>query len=464
MGDIHGVGGSSRRRLIARAAVTSMLLSALFILVYGGTNWFTAQRASADVGTWYFGWELTATPYMPLLIVPYMSIDLFFFMASFLCRDERELYTFARRVVFAVLVAAAFFLLLPLRLAWPERPTVGGWFGTFVEQSCTAPFLMEYPHNLFPALHITLCMIVGDVYVRHTRGIVRGIVIVWFALIAAATVLTWQHHLIDVLGGFVLGAFAFYFFRESAPRLAVVTNPQLGFLCAASAVIFMALVPVALPWGVFVLWPAAATGMLAAAYFGLGPSIFHKADGRLPWSTRFVLAPVLFAQYLSLVYYRRQCRAWDEVTRGVLIGRVLSDAEAVAAVEQGVTAVLDLTAEFSEAKAFRAARYLNLPILDLTVPTSEQLDAATAFIAEEAGRGTVYVHCKIGYSRSAAVVGAYLLASNEAATAEEAVVQLRKVRPPIVIRPQAMEALRTFGQGERVVAARPAGRERPAQT
>ena len=52
-----------------------------------------------------------------------MSMDLFFFMATFLCRDERELRTFAQRVVFSILVAAAFFLLLPLKLDWPERPS-----------------------------------------------------------------------------------------------------------------------------------------------------------------------------------------------------------------------------------------------------------------------------------------------------------------------------------------------------
>jgi len=153
-----------------RAAGTSVILSLFFVVVYGGTNWFTAQRPSADVQTWYFPWELTITPYVPLLIVPYMSMDLFFFLATFLCRDELELRTFAKRVVFSILVAAAFFLLLPLKLDWPERPHAGGWFGDFVEQSCTTPFLMEYPHNLFPSLHIVLCLIVAETYVRHSRG------------------------------------------------------------------------------------------------------------------------------------------------------------------------------------------------------------------------------------------------------------------------------------------------------
>src|SRR5271155_2272286 len=124
MRDIHGVGGPARRLLMTRAARTSALLSLLFVVVYGGTNWWTAQRPDAAVRTWYFAWEPAAIPSLPLLIVPYMSIDLFFLAAAFLCRDERELRVSMRRVVFSIFVAAAFFLLVPLKLAWPERPYV----------------------------------------------------------------------------------------------------------------------------------------------------------------------------------------------------------------------------------------------------------------------------------------------------------------------------------------------------
>ena len=197
-------------------------------------------------------------------------------------------------------------------------------------------------------------------------------------------------------------------------------------------------------WGAFALWPAASLGITAAAYFGLGSTIFRKHNGRLPWSTRVVFAPILIGHYLSLLYYRRHCRAWDEVVPGVLIGRALGNAEGGAAVEQGVTAVLDLTAEFAETAAFRNLVYRNLPILDLTAPTLEQLDDAIDFIAKESARGIVYVHCKIGYSRSAAVIGAYLLASGSAESLDDAVSQLRRARPTIVIRPEAMEALRAY--------------------
>jgi len=386
---------------------------------------------------------------VPLLIVPYMSIDLFFFGAAFLCRDEREMRVFARRVVFSILVAAAFFLLLPLKLAWPERPHFGGWFGDFVEKSCTAPFLMEYPHNLFPALHITLCVILADIYARHTRGVVKVLSFTWFGLIGLSTLLTWQHHLVDIAGGFLLAGVAFCLIREPGPRLSVVPNVRIGCYYAVGTAALLALVPAIWPWGVFLLWPATGLGIVAAGYFGLGPGIFRKTDGCLPLSSRFVFAPILLGHALSLAYYRRRCRAWDELAPGVLIGCRLTEAEADNAVKQGVTAVLDLTAELSEAPRFRALKYRNLAILDLTAPTQDQLHEAIVFIAEEAAKGIVYIHCKIGYSRSAAVAGAYLLASQEAANVKEAVARLRSVRPSIIIRREAMEALTAFAPGEK---------------
>jgi membrane-associated phospholipid phosphatase len=467
VGNLHGVRRETPVNLnpigVKQAARASALLSVLFLLVYGGTNWLTTLRS--DVGVWYADWEL-AIPFVPLFIVPYMSIDLFFVAAPFLCGTQAELRTFARRVTFAILVAGAFFLVMPLRLGFPREP-VEGWAGVIFNTFRT----MDAPHNLFPSLHITLRALLADVYARHTRGIVKQACMIWFVLIGVSTVLTHQHHLIDIAGGFMLAGVAFYLFREDVTRLPVTPNRRVGayygVVAAATLIVAIAL----LPAGALLLWPALALGMVTAGYYGVGPGIFRKTDGRLPWSTRFVLAPVLVAQYLSLVYYRRQCRAWDVVVPGVVIGRVLTDTEAGRAIDEGVTAVLDLTGEFSEAASFANRRrespggklhaakehvsqpgslrgrfltYRNLPVLDLTAPTQTQLAEAVRFIAEHAASGTVYVHCKIGYSRSAGAVGAYLLYSGAAAGVEQAVAMLRAARPTIIVRDEILDALIEF--------------------
>ncbi|MBM4069013.1 MAG: phosphatase PAP2/dual specificity phosphatase family protein [Planctomycetes bacterium] len=433
MGDLHGIAGETALTM-TRKAVASAGLSLFFLLVYGGANWITTLRP--DVGTWYFDWELEI-PLVPVMIVPYMSIDLFFVLAPFLCSSRRELATLARRIVFSILVAGTFFLIMPLTLGFRREP-VPGIFGPIFEWFRG----MDAPHNLFPSLHIALRTLLAEIYARHTRGLLRVIILAWFSLIGFSTVLTHQHHLVDIAGGFLLAGFAFYFCRESSVWLPVVPNIRVGILYGMGAVLVLTAAPLVWPLGAFFLWPATVLAIVAAAYFGLGPGIFRKSAGRLPWSTRFVFAPLLFGQHLSLLYYRRQCRAWDEVTHNVLVGRRLNDSEAADLVRRGVTAVLDLTAEFSEATPFLALRYRNLAILDLTAPTTAQQQEAALFIAEECVNGKVYVHCKVGYSRSAAVVGAYLLASGQAAGAEEAVAMLRRARPAIIVRREALAALR----------------------
>jgi protein phosphatase len=183
---------------------------------------------------------------------------------------------------------------------------------------------------------------------------------------------------------------------------------------------------------------------VAIAYFRAGPIVFHKTEGKLPWSTRFVLAPCLLGQYLSLLYYRSQCRLWDKVTPQIWIGGKLGRRSANKALCSGVVSVLDLSAEFSEAKPFRKINYRNIPVLDLTAPTQAQLVEISKFIGDHSRNGTVYVHCKIGYSRSAAAVAAYLIMSGKVKTAEEAFAMIRRVRPSVVIRPEVRSALSEF--------------------
>jgi hypothetical protein len=436
----NGRGGRNNADSIKRMRVKAFGLSAglsiLFLVVYGGCNWITSRRS--DVGVFYFQWE-RGIPFVPFLVLPYMSIDLFFVAAPFFCRTDRELSIFAKRVAAAIFIAGICFLLFPLRFAFP-RPHASGWTGALFDWFRG----MDAPYNLLPSLHAALWMLLADIYLRHTRALFRGAIIVWFALIALSPVLTYQHHVIDIFGGFALAGYCFYFFPESSAQLPVTANRRIGFYYAASAVIVLALVPTFRPWSVLLFWPALALGIVASAYFGVGPIIFRKRKGKLPLSARFVLGPCLIGQYLSLLYYRRQCRSWDEITPCVWIGGKLGRGEAKSAVRAGVTSVLDLSAELSETTPFRAVCYRNIAILDLTAPTQEQLREMGNFIAEQCEPGIVYVHCKIGYSRSASAVAAYLITSGNASDAKEALAIIHRARPSIVIRPEVISTLSEF--------------------
>jgi protein-tyrosine phosphatase len=440
--------GIERRsaRSTLKALGASAGLSALFLVVYGWCNWFTSQRS--DVPTLFFEWE-RLIPFVPLMIAPYMSIDLFFVAAPFLCRSDRELATFSKRIAAAILVAGVCFLLFPLCFAF-ERPHADGWLGALFDWFRG----MDQPYNLLPSLHIALRTILAEFYARHTRGLLRHASNIWFVLIGLSAVLTYQHHVMDVVAGFALGAYCLYFIREPVPRLPVIASRRVGAYYAIGTLIFACLVAFFWPWGAFLIWPATSLAIAAVAYFGFGPAIFQKRDGRLPWTSWWALGPVLFGLRLSRLYYRRECNAWDQLTPRIWIGSVLSHREAVEATRLGVTAVLDLTAEFSEPAPFRALTYRNIPVLDLTAPRLDQLQEMAAFIDQESKKGVVYIHCKIGYSRTSAAAAAWLLWTGTVGGVPEAIDRLRKVRPTIVVRPEIVAALCEFARNDKRISPR----------
>jgi protein-tyrosine phosphatase len=235
------------------------------------------------------------------------------------------------------------------------------------------------------------------------------------------------------------------FHGETVHRSRMAPNRRIAGYYAVGALLTVLLTTQGWPWTAALLWPAVSLALVSAAYLGVGPAIYGKRNGRLPLGSRVLFAPTLAGQYASLWYYRRHSTAWDRVVPGLLIGRTLTAPEATALLDHGVTAVLDLTAEFSEHAALRRLAYRNIPLLDLTAPTMHQLHAAVDFIRGHIAAGhVVYVHCKVGYSRTATAVGAYLIASGQCTSLDEALALLRAARPGIVIRPEALHALQAF--------------------
>src|SRR5262245_22597963 len=102
-------GISALRPTFRSAALNAAVLSLLFMVVYSACNVITTHRT--DVGVWHYEWE-NLIPFVPLMIVPYMSIDAFFVGVPFLCTTGAELRALRRRITLGILVAGVCFLLL----------------------------------------------------------------------------------------------------------------------------------------------------------------------------------------------------------------------------------------------------------------------------------------------------------------------------------------------------------------
>src|SRR5205823_14065076 len=94
---------------------------------------------------------------------------------------------------------------------------------------------MDSPFNLLPSLHAALLLLLVDLYARNLRGVFLFAAMLWFFLVGLSPLLTYQHHVIDIIGGFVLAGYCFYLFREPLLALPVVVNRRIGSYYAAGA-------------------------------------------------------------------------------------------------------------------------------------------------------------------------------------------------------------------------------------
>jgi len=171
--------------------------AAVFMLVYHGCLVLTSLRP--DVRRMFGQWELSI-PLVPGMIVPYFSIYGLFIVSFFLCSNQSERQVLSRRLAASQLVAGFIYMVFPLQSGY-QRPVVEG---------CFAPMFRlleatDLPYNLAPSLHVTTAILLGAHYAARTQGVVRTLFVAWFTLIAASTMLTWQHHLLDVVAGAMLG-------------------------------------------------------------------------------------------------------------------------------------------------------------------------------------------------------------------------------------------------------------------
>lgn len=88
----------------------------------------------------------------------------------------------------------------------------------------------------------------------------------------------------------------------------------------------------------------------------------------------------------------------------------------------GIDAVVDMRAERTPDIAFYEAndiQYLNLPVLDIQVPSEEQLDEGVRWMRAQTREGRkILVNCAKGRGRSATMLAAYLMREHGLSYAE----------------------------------------------
>jgi hypothetical protein len=195
---------ASRHRLFAwpgwrhlgEAYGLGVLFAIWLEVIYGGADYITGLR-TARVPV-HFGWELTI-PFVPAMTAVYLSIFPLFWIAPFVLRTRREVLALVASMALVTLCAGVVFLLLPAELAYdsPQVPEAWSWLYTVAD-------VLNLRYNLVPSLHVALSLLCIDIYSRRAAVVGRLLLWAWGLAIALATLLTHQHHVLDVVTGLLL--------------------------------------------------------------------------------------------------------------------------------------------------------------------------------------------------------------------------------------------------------------------
>jgi membrane-associated phospholipid phosphatase len=183
-----------------------LVIGTAYLSTYWLSNWLTHLRE--DVGTGVFAWE-RAIPFVEWTIVPYLSIVLFFIASFFVGRQRgdyrTELRNHVMRLTMVLVISLVFFALMPLRYTF-ERPMTTGVTGLLFE----ALHAFDMPYNRAPSLHISVLVILWARFAGCVLGWLRGALALWLVLIGVSVLTTYQHHVIDVIGGILAGYFCLW--------------------------------------------------------------------------------------------------------------------------------------------------------------------------------------------------------------------------------------------------------------
>ncbi len=197
------------------------------------------------------------------------------------------------------------------------------------------------------------------------------------------------------------------------------------FLMLALGIACAGLLFASLPARILLGWTATNFFLVAIGYFGLGGRIFGKrADGTVSPMAVLVFAPYLLLALIIAAVCRWSMReaVCHRISERLYIGRRLLGRESRSLEKRKIHAVLDLTAATPEPRAIREGRmYRSLPLLDGSAPSLKALAEGVGWLLKQSKDGPVYIHCAAGHGRAALLGGAYLLATGEADSTEEAI-------------------------------------------
>ena len=171
-----------------------------FVLLYGGASALSA----------YIPWRVplqlpldARLPFVPGAAIVYLTIGPMLLAAPFVLRDLASLLPLFAVLMFETAVAAVCFMLLPV-----DPPAIDCCEPGIVGAVFHLADVMNLERNDLPSLHVAFAFTLAMAFAPRARPVGRVLLFAWAIVTALSTLLTHQHHVLDVAGGVLLAVIA----------------------------------------------------------------------------------------------------------------------------------------------------------------------------------------------------------------------------------------------------------------
>lgn len=148
------------------------------------------------------------TPYWPMFALVYFSTYIFVVQPFFFLTEARQFYLMLASFISISVVSSFIHAMVPSKIERVEEVTVGGatgWMLGIFQKTCK-------PYGNFPSMHVGLSVPVVLANYMVGGPLIGSLTLIWAVLIAASTLFTKQHYIIDVLAGMAGGIVIFSLF------------------------------------------------------------------------------------------------------------------------------------------------------------------------------------------------------------------------------------------------------------
>ena len=147
-----------------------------------------------------FEWE-AQIPFQLWILPLYFTLDLAVIAIPLLFRSAREALPPMGLFLIQVVIAAPFFVLLPIENAYTNDMATGVW-GAYLFEPLGMKNVSQW--NQTPSLHVTYSLTVATIVARRFGGPGAWLAFAWAIPVSISTMLVHEHHLICVVGGLIL--------------------------------------------------------------------------------------------------------------------------------------------------------------------------------------------------------------------------------------------------------------------